>query len=116
MEERLTAPSGGMKGIKMERYDLIPWDSMDKVARVYGMGAKKYSDRNWEKGYPWGWSLGAAQRHLALFAQGEDLDKESQMPHLAHAAFHMLTLLHFMDVKREFDDRSRTVSTNTALV
>lgn len=107
MEERLTASSGGQKGIKNERYDLIPWASMDKVARVYGYGAKKYQDRNWEKGYPWGWSIGATLRHIALFVQGEDNDLESGLPHLAHATFHLLSLMRFMDAKREFDDRSK---------
>ena len=89
----------------MERYDLVPSDSMDKVARVYGLGAQKYADRNWELGYPWGLSIAALERHISLFKQGEDLDKESQMPHLAHAAFHCLALLRFMDRHRDKDDR-----------
>lgn len=43
-EVRVVDPkTGGEKGQKPERYDLIPWLAMDEVARVYAFGAKKYT-------------------------------------------------------------------------
>jgi hypothetical protein len=107
-EERITnAETGGEKGRKPERYDLIPWAAMDDVARVYAMGAAKYDDHNWRKGYAWSLSIGAAFRHLSAFAAGEDTDAESGESHLAHAAFHLLALLTFRDEHPELDDRPR---------
>src|SRR5437899_885084 len=90
--------------MKLERYDLVPWDAMDKVAAVYGFGCQKYADRNWEKGYKWGWSLGALVRHVAKFATGEWLDPESKLPHLAHAAWHCLAIIAFHDRKKGEND------------
>ena len=68
------------------RYDLIPATPLDLLARIYTMGAKKYADRNWEKGMAWGRVFAAIMRHLWAFWRGEDLDPESGLPHPAHAA------------------------------
>lgn len=90
IKDKLT---GGEKGTKPERYDLVPSDAMDEVARVYGYGANKYAPRNWEKGYDWGLSVAALERHVSKFKQLEDIDTESGLHHLAHAAFHCLALI-----------------------
>lgn len=105
-EQRIVDPkTGGEKGRKPERYDLLPYEALDEVARVYGMGAEKYEDWNWAKGYAWSLSLGALQRHVAAFAQGEDADPESGYSHLAHAAFHCLALITFQQHDLGTDDR-----------
>lgn len=105
-EQTITHPeTGGKKGQKLERFDLLPADSMRKVARHYGIGAQKYDDRNWEKGYDWSLSIGALGRHLNSFMAGEDLDEESGTPHLAAVVFHALALLQFADTHPELDDR-----------
>lgn len=106
-ETRITDPTtGGQKGRKAERYDLLPYEALDVLARVYGFGAEKYADHNWRKGYAWSLSLGALLRHVAKFAQGEDLDPESGEDHLAHAAFHCLTLITFRRLGLGRDDRA----------
>jgi hypothetical protein len=87
--------SGGQKGMKVAAYDLIPWDALEEVAKVYGWGATKYDDRNWERGYKWGLSYAAMMRHMAAFWRGEDYDPESGLRHVAHAVWHGLTLLSF---------------------
>ena len=99
--------TGARKELKDARFDLIPSAAMEQVARVYGYGTRKYAPRNWEKGYAWGWSYAALQRHLHAFWRGEEVDKESTLPHLAHAAWHCLTLLTFCARYREKDDRSQ---------
>lgn len=107
-EVRVTDPdTGAQKGSKPERYDLIPTVALADLARVYHMGAQKYDDHNWRKGYAWSLSYAAMQRHLNAFWEGEDLDTESGLPHLAHAMWHCATLLTFMRENKDKDDRYR---------
>lgn len=111
MEE---AETGGRKGQKLERFDLIPPRVLAHVARQYGRGAYKYDDHNWRKGYPWSLSYAAAMRHLNAFWNGQDYDEEDPfwgeqgmtMPHHLDAAiFHLMTLREFGYDHREYDDR-----------
>lgn len=105
-EERVTDPdTGGQKGRKEERFDLIPWDSVAAIARVYSFGSKKYSPHNWRRGYAWSLSFAALMRHLTAWWEGEDLDRESGMSHLAHAGFHILSLLWYSIRGMGKDDR-----------
>lgn len=106
MEIRVTDPTtGGQKGAKPERFDLLPWRALEEVARVYSFGAKKYADHNWYKGYAWGLSLAALVRHVVRWAQGEQKDPESGLHHLAHAVFHCLTLITYEQDGLGTDDR-----------
>src|SRR6266850_5329226 len=101
--------TGGAKGQKPERFDLIPMAALEEVARVYGMGAKKYDDYNWLKGYKWSLSFGAMLRHISLWMMGQSTDKESGLHHLAHAAWHCLTLMSFELYQLGSDDRINRV-------
>lgn len=106
VETRITDPrTGGQKGSKLERFDLIPAEPLEALARVYGIGAQKYADDNWRKGYSWRLSFAALMRHAWAFWRGEDTDAESGQPHLAHAAWHCFTLLWFMQRRPALDDR-----------
>ncbi len=87
------------------RYDLVPPEVLEQVVQIWTYGAVKYTDRNWEKGLAWGRLFSAAMRHLWAFWRGEDVDAESKMPHLAHAACNCMMLLHYKTHRREFDDR-----------
>lgn len=104
-EVRSVSSTGAEKGTKDERFDLIPTDALAKVARHFGVGARKYADHNWRKGYEWSKSYAAMQRHAQAFWGGEDIDEETGSPHMAAVAFHSLALLTYMDEHREFDDR-----------
>ena len=92
------------------RYDLLPWDALDEVAQVLAYGSKKYTDRNWEKGFTWGRLVASSFRHLAAFARGEDDDPETGFSHLAHAACCVLFLL--AHVKRGIGKDDRTVDSD----
>ena len=94
------------------RFDLIPPRPLYQLAEVYTAGAKKYTDRNWEKGMKWGRIFGAVMRHLWSFWMGENNDRESGQPHLAHAAWGCLTLLEYIDTHPEMDDRPYPAQTN----
>jgi len=89
------------------RFDLIPPRALKAIAEVYTYGAEKYADRNMERGMAWGRVWGAVQRHLNAFWDGEDLDGESGMPHLVHAAWGCLTLIDYIQHAQFhcFDDR-----------
>lgn len=107
-EVRTVSSTGGEKGMKPERYDLIPVEALASVARLYGVGAKKYEAHNWRKGYEWSKSYAALQRHANAFWNGEDFDPEFTdfpSPHLAGVIFHALTLITFMKEQPTFDDR-----------
>lgn len=87
------------------RYDLIAAGPLEELAKVYTYGANKYEDNNWRRGLKWGRVFGAVMRHMWAFWRGEDLDKESGLPHLAHAAWGCFTLLDYTKTQRKFDDR-----------
>jgi hypothetical protein len=97
--------TGARKASKIARFDLVPSEAMWAVAEVYGHGSTKYDDNNWRKGYNWGLSIAALERHLARFKAGEDIDPEFGLPHMAHAAWHCLALITFMAEHPELDDR-----------
>jgi hypothetical protein len=106
VERRVTdAKTGGQKGVKPERFDLIPVEPLEEIARVYGYGTIKYAEDNWRKGYSWRLNFGAMMRHAWAFWRGEDKDPESGLHHLAHVAWHCLTLMWFQKYKSELDDR-----------
>ena len=113
-EVRVTDPkTGGQKGQKDARFDLIPTEPLRYLALVYGMGAKKYADDNWRKGYDWKLSYGAMQRHLNAFWGGEDMDPESGLPHLGHAMWHCATLLWFSEFYKDGDTRAKSRNLQT---
>ncbi len=108
-ETRITSSTGGAKGTKSQRFDLIPVQPLWELAELYGLGAEKYPTEdgilNWTKGYPWSLSYAALQRHLNLFWGGEEYDDETGLSHLAAVCFHAMALRLFMDQYPEFDDR-----------
>lgn len=73
-EIRSVSSTGAEKGVKLQRFDLIPIGPLTALAEHYGRGAKKYADHNWRKGYEWGKSYSALMRHLTQFWSGEDYD------------------------------------------
>lgn len=96
--------TGGMKGAKLARFSLIPQDWLWALAEHYGVGSKKYDDRNWEKGYKWSLSLDAHGRHLAQWLGGEDNDQETGSSHLIAAAWHLIALWWFHRHQKGTDD------------
>lgn len=95
------------------RFDLIPADALYRVAYVFTHGAKKYKPHNWEKGLEWSRIYAAAQRHLNSFWIGYDVDVESGLHALAHAAADVLMLLHYVLAERGTDDRTFALEDST---
>lgn len=97
--------TGGEKGQKLARFDLIPSDSLWALAEHFGKGAQKYESRNWEKGIDFSLYFAAAQRHMWQWWEGEDIDEETGTSHLISAAWHVFALFHNMGTHPECDDR-----------
>lgn len=105
-EERVTDPkTGGQKGKKLAELGALDPRALLTVAEVAGFGSRKYARMNYLKGYDWSLSFDAMQRHLLQFWNGQDVDDESGLPHVAHAAWHALALLAFMQRGLGTDDR-----------
>lgn len=106
---RTVSATGGQKGVKLARFDLIVPETEWELAEHYGKGASKYGDSNWKKGYEWSKAYQAARRHLSQFWNGEDYDNEFDPPskHVIAAAWHCFALAWFMDHFPEYDDRKK---------
>lgn len=100
----------GRKEVKLARLDLIPARPLWLLSEVYGRGARKYEDRNWEKGVEYSKLYGALLRHVLKWWGGEELDPEDGQHHLASVAWHALALLELQDTHPELDDRPRKVA------
>ena len=95
-----TATTGGRKfdGNKLE-YGLLPPLALEETVKVLTFGAQKYERDNWQvvpdskRRY-----FDALQRHVWAWKQGEQIDTESGIHHLAHAMC-CLMFLYEHDVK-----------------
>lgn len=88
------------------RWDLLPTRALNELVKVYGFGlAKGYPARNWEKGMEWSRPFAALMRHAWAFWGGESVDKESGLPHMAHAAWNALALVEYLVQGKGRDDR-----------
>lgn len=70
-------------------------------------GALKYAEHNWRRGDKWTKVYESMQRHLDAFREGEDIDAESGLPHLALAGCNLAFLTEFYDKGLGTDDRFR---------
>jgi hypothetical protein len=97
--------TGGAKGSKYSQISFIDPVAMYELGKVAGMGAEKYEKYNYLRGYDWSLSYNAMMRHMQQFWAGEDVDEESGLPHVIHAAWHALALTSFQIRELGTDDR-----------
>jgi hypothetical protein len=86
----------GVKGsmFKMKLpVDLVPPLFIRMVASVLLFGARKYAKNNWLQGMSWSEVAAGTIRHIYDFLEGKEYDKESKLPHLAHAACGLMFLI-----------------------
>ena len=86
-------------------YELISTVALDEIVKVLGFGAEKYGRHNWRQGMRWSRLHGAALRHLTKHLNGESLDEETNISHLAHAACCLMFLLEYELTGKGQDDR-----------
>lgn len=76
------------------RYDLLPAECLDAVAKILTFGAEKYGANNWQNLEDFESRYYAAlERHIQAWRMGENIDPESGQPHLAHVACNAVFLL-----------------------
>jgi hypothetical protein len=114
--ERHTSQTGGVKdNVNKPRLDLVPSLPLFRAGEVLAFGARKYKPHNWRLGLSWLETYGSLQRHLAAWLDGEDLDQESGMHHLAHATCQMLFLAEFVFRGTGEDDRFVSLDAGEAM-
>lgn len=84
---------------------LLPRAALEAEAMVLAYGANKYGRDNWRLGMDHSRLLDACLRHIVAYAEGEDVDPESGLSHLAHARCGLGFLLHYRTAGVGTDDR-----------
>ena len=83
------------------RWSLLPMNEVGEIVQVLTVGAKKYADNNWMKVKPKTRYVDALFRHLTAWIEGEKLDPEDSLSHLAHAGCNLLFLMWFDNQEKE---------------
>ena len=89
---------------------MIPPSFTIGVAEVLTHGAQKYSTGNWMRGMSFSDIADAIESHLSKWKLGQELDDDSGLPHLHHAACGLAFLSWYQHGPRaaeyaQFDDR-----------
>ena len=90
-------------------YQLVPVEAMEQYALAMAYGAKKHKIDDWRegKGMPWCWLIAAILRHTFKVLAGEDFDKDSGLPHMAHVMASASMLLYYLTYKKRYDQDDR---------
>jgi hypothetical protein len=87
------------------RFDLITPLALHRLAMHYSNGAKKYGDRNWEKGQPLSRYIESAERHLFKLKMGfTDEDHESALVWNIMAYTHTKMMIQAGALPKELDN------------
>ena len=112
MKTQYNDPKGAAGAVKVP-LGLIPPHAMEQTAWVHKLGADKYGPWNWrETGVCASTYVNAILRHLNAWRDGEDLDPESGISHLAHVACSANILMDAEYCDKLQDDRNTTRQCN----
>jgi hypothetical protein len=87
--------------------NLLEPASLWEMAKVMTMGATKYGSYSWKEGIEFSRLLAAALRHIEQYNNGENLDPESGISHIAHASCCLMMLLWMHINRTDLDDRHK---------
>lgn len=90
------------------RMSLLPMDVLADLIKVLEHGAKKYGTSSWRHMDEWNRFWDAAQRHLIAWQCGEDLDTDTGLNHMLHAACNCLFLATLQKHKLGTDNRQKS--------
>ena len=108
MQTQYNDPKGQAGSLKAP-LGLVPPHAMEQTAWVHKLGADKYGPWNWrETGVCASTYVNAILRHLNAWRDGEDLDPESGISHLAHVACSANILMDAEYCGKLQDDRNTT--------
>lgn len=93
-------------GARKVQMHMVPAGALVEVAGVFEHGASKYGSYNWRvAGIKLNTYTGGIMRHLLAIMDGQDVDPESGLPHLAHIAAGALIALDAGSLGKLTDDR-----------
>ena len=81
------------------RFDLIPQLALMEIAKVLSVGAIRYGEHDYRKGFPFSDVVNHLLRHLNLYLRGDKSEN-----HLSHAACNVLFLLEYEHIHPELND------------
>jgi hypothetical protein len=87
---------------------LLPVEALEAIAKVFEFGAKKYGAFNWRydgKNTEWRRSFSSLQRHLYAWSECQDIDPDSGLDHLSHAASQLMIMICHAKNHPEMDNR-----------
>lgn len=106
MADGRTLREGTKDDTEKNRLDLLPFDVIEEVGTVYTLGARKYDDRNWEKGIKYMRVVGALLRHLFAWVLGEERDPKDGQRHITSVVWNAMTLCAYeLRGMSKYDDR-----------
>jgi hypothetical protein len=98
----------GAAGAKKVPMWLLPPYALQQTAWVHKLGSEKYGPYNWrENSVCASTYISAIMRHLDAWRDGEDIDPESGVTHLAHIAASCNILMDAHQCSKLIDDRSK---------
>jgi hypothetical protein len=107
MNTQVNDPKGAAGALKAPMH-LIPPFALEQTAWVHKLGSEKYGPYNWRKtGVCATTYVSAIMRHLNAWRDGEDLDPESGISHIAHIASSCNILLDAGHCGTLQDDRNK---------
>jgi hypothetical protein len=83
----------------------IPTSTFIGISKVLMYGAKKYEKNNFRKGMVWTIPYDCLMRHMFSWLDGQEVDEESGLSHLYHAAANIMMLIEYEKTCPELDDR-----------
>lgn len=102
-------PDGNPKtrlGVLRTPLNLVPPSAKHFLAEALADGAKKYGPYNWRtENVCASIYYAGAQRHMDAWWDGEELSRDAQVHHLAHAMANLAILLDAMTLGALIDDR-----------
>lgn len=114
MTEQSTNPKRAM-GVKKASMQAVPNTALLYLGQVMEGGAAKYGPFNWrDSPVDSGTYYDAAQRHLMAWQDGQDVDAESGLPHLAHVMACCAIVLDAESTGNLIDQRREMENGNTA--
>jgi len=86
-------------------WGLVDWEIVEDMVSVLEFGKRKYSDWNWFKGLYVVATIESLLRHTFAILRGEDIDKDSGLPHYAHIMCNAMFLGRMMKSRPDMDNR-----------
>lgn len=88
------------------RVDLVPHEMITSLAQGLTKGAKKYYERNWERGFPHMSVYGSTMRHLLKWLEGQDIDEDTGVRHIELAFLNLgMIVTQTIRDRKDLDDR-----------